>query len=125
MKKNINLMLLVVLIIIVSGITHAQAALAMSDKIIKQRIEDEAADSLSLRGTKVDLAVEDGYVVLYGTVGLYIQKMLYEQIAWKTEGVIEVDNEIRVVPGFAQSDAVIARKIRDQDRTADGLIKSS
>ena len=56
---------------------------------------------------------------------LPVVKMLYEQIAWKTEGVIEVDNEIRVVPGFAQSDAVIARKIRDQDRTADGLIKSS
>ena len=56
---------------------------------------------------------------------LPVVKTLYEQIAWKTEGVIEVDNEIRVVPGFAQSDAVIARKIRDQDRTADGLIKSS
>ena len=56
---------------------------------------------------------------------LPVVKMLYEQIAWKTEGVIEVDNEIRVVPRFAQSDAVIERKIRDQDRTADGLIKSS
>ena len=113
MKKNRSLMLLVGLIIIVSGITHAQAALAMSNKIIKQRIEDEAADSLSLRGTKVDLAVEDGYVVLYGTVGLYIQKMLYEQIAWKTKGVVEVDNEIRVVPGLPQSDAVIERKIME------------
>jgi len=113
MKKNRNLMLLVVLTIIVSGITHAQAALAMSDKIIKQRIEDEAADTSRLRGTKVDLAVEDGYVVLYGTVGLYIQKMLYEQIAWKTKGVVEVDNEIRVVPGLPQSDAVIERKIME------------
>jgi osmotically-inducible protein OsmY len=117
MKKNRSLMLLVGLIIIVSGITHAQAALAMSNKIIKQRIEDEAADSLSLRGTKVDLAVEDGYVVLYGTVGLYIQKMLYEQIAWKTNGVVEVDNEIRVVPGLPQSDAVIERKIMELVQT--------
>ena len=66
MKKNRNLMLLVVLIIIVSGITQTRAALAMSDKIIKQRIEDEAADTLSLRKTKVDLAVEDRYDVLYG-----------------------------------------------------------
>ena len=110
-------MLLVVLTIIVSGITHAQAALAMSDKIIKQRIEDEAADTSRLRGTKVDLAVEDGYVVLYGTVGLYIQKMLYEQIAWKTKGVVEVDNEIRVVPGLAQSDAVIEHKIMELVQT--------
>jgi osmotically-inducible protein OsmY len=113
MKKNCNLMLLVVLIIIVSGITQDRAALAMSDKIIKQRIEDEAADTLSLRETKVDLAVEDGYVVLYGTVGLYIQKMFYEQIAWKTKGVVEVDNEIRVVPGLPQTDTAIERKIME------------
>jgi hypothetical protein len=117
MKKNRNMMLLVVLIIIVSGITHAHAALGMSDKAIKQGIEDQAADTLSLRKTKVDLAVEEGYVVLYGTVGLYIQKMLYEQIAWKTEGVVEVDNEIRVVPRLAQSDAVIKRMIRELAQT--------
>lgn len=113
MTKNRNLMLLVVLIITVSGITHAHAALAMSDKIIKQRIEDQAADTFRLRGMKVELAVEDGYVVLYGTVGLYIQKMLYEQIAWKTKGVVEVDNEIRVVPGLQQTDKAIERKIME------------
>jgi osmotically-inducible protein OsmY len=117
MKKNRNLMLLVVLIIIVSGITHAHPALAMSNKIIKQRIEDKAADTFRLRGTKVDLAVEDGYVVLYGTVGLYIQKMLYEQIAWKIKGVVEVDNEIRVMPGFPQTDTVIERKIMELVQT--------
>ena len=110
-------MLLVVLIIIVSGMARAYPALAMSDKIIKQRIEDEAADTFHLRGTKVDLAVEDGYVVLYGTVGLYIQKILYEQIAWKTKGVVEVDNEIRVVPGLPQSDTVIERKIMELVQT--------
>jgi len=113
MKKDRNLMLLVVLIIIVSGITQDRTALAMSDKIIKQRIEDKAADTFRLRGTKVDLAAEDGYVVLYGTVGLYIQKMLYEQIAWKTKGVVEVDNEIRVVPGLPQTDKAIERKIME------------
>ena len=106
-----------VLVLIVTGITQAHAALAMSDKVIKQRIEDQAADTLSLRKSKVDLAVEEGYVVLYGTVGLYIQKMLYEQIAWKTEGVVEVDNEIRVVPRLAQSDAVIERKIMELAQT--------
>ncbi len=117
MKKNRNLMLLVVLLIIGSWITHAHAARAMSDKIIKQQIEGEAADTFRLRGTKVDLAVEDGYIVLYGTVGLYIQKMLYEQIAWKTKGVVEVDNEIRVVPRLPQSDAVIERKIMELVQT--------
>ncbi len=117
MKKNRKLMLIVALITIVFGMAHAGAALAMSNKIIKQRIEDEAADTFRLRGTKVDIAVEDGYVVLYGTVGLYIQKMLYEQIAWKTKGVVEVDNEIRVVPGLPQSDTVIEHKIMELVQT--------
>ncbi len=64
MKKNRKLMLIVALITIVFGMAHAGAALAMSNKIIKQRIEDQAADTFRLRGTKVDIAVEDGYVVL-------------------------------------------------------------
>ena len=113
MKKNLNLMVLVVLIIIVSGITHTHATLATRDKIIKQLIEDEAADTFRLRGAKVDLVVDDGYLVLYGTVGLYIQKMVYEHIAWKTDGVVEVDNEIRVVPGLPQTDTAIERKIME------------
>ena len=110
MKKKRNLMLLVVLIIIASNMTPVHAAPAVSDKTIKQTIEDKAADNFRLRATKVDLAVEDGYVVLYGTVDLYIQKMLYEQITWKTKGVVEVDNEIRVVPGLKQTDTAIKRK---------------
>ena len=72
-EKNLNLMVLVVLIIIVFGITHTHTTLAMNDKIIKQLIEGKAADTFRLRGAKVGLLVEDGYVVLYGTVGLYIQ----------------------------------------------------
>lgn len=117
MKKNHNLILLVVLIIIAFSMTPVLAAPAVSDRIIKETIEGEAADTFRLRGTKVDLAVEDGYVVLYGTVGLYIQKMLYEQIAWKTKGVVEVDNEIQVVSGLPESDAVIKRKIMELVQT--------
>ena len=113
MKKNLNLMMLVVLILIVSVTTHAHATPDMSDKIIKRQIEGKAADTFRLRGAKVDLLVEDGYVVLYGTVGLYIQKMLYEQIAWKTDGVVEVDNKIRVLPGMPQTDTAIERKIME------------
>ena len=96
-----------------SDTTYAHATPVMNDKIIKQRIEDEAAEPFRLRGTKVDLAVEDGCVVLYGTVRLYIQKLLYEQIAWKTRGVVEVDNEIRVVPRLPQNDTAIEHKIME------------
>ena len=124
MKKTHNLILFIILTIIVSGITNVHAASALSDKLIRQRIEDKAADTFRLRGTKVNLAVEDGNVVLFGEVGLYIQKMIYEQIVWKTEGVIEVDNEIRIVPKSLQTDADIERKIMEVVQTHQRFLSS-
>jgi hypothetical protein len=85
----------------------------VSDDVIKKKIESEAVDTYNLRATKVKIAVENGNVVLYGTVDKYIQKMLYEKITWKTDGVVEVDNEIRVVPKFPQPDAAIERKVKE------------
>jgi len=114
MKRKCNSALLPALLIMALSVTvPAPQALAMSDEIIKQRIEDAATDTSRLKKAKVEVAVEDGYVVLYGVVGLYIQKMLYEQIAWKTEGVVEVENEIRVVPKLARADEDITRKIME------------
>ena len=46
-------------------------------------------------------------------MGLYIQKILYEQIIWNTKGVVEVDNEILVVPRLLQTDGAIERKIME------------
>ena len=111
MRINDKLMLLVLLIIMAFGLLYIPRTSALSDELIKQNIEKDAADTLRLRATKVDLVVEDGNVVLFGEVGLYIQKMLYEKIAWKNQGVIEVDNEIRVVPRLPQTDAAVERKI--------------
>jgi len=113
MSRKQNLKLLTVMFMVFSEAILTPQALALSDRAIKQWIEDKATGTLHLRETKVRVAVEDGYVVLYGTVGLYIQKMLYEQIAWKTVGVTEVDNEIRVVPKLPQADADIKRKIME------------
>ena len=117
MKTSNKLIILVLLIITVFGLLYVPRTLALSDKLIKQGIENEAADMLRLKGAKVDLVVEDGYVVLFGEVGLYIQKMLYEKIAWKNKGVIEVDNEIRVVPRLPKADAAVERKIMEVIQT--------
>jgi hypothetical protein len=96
-----------------SGLIDKSWALSMSDDAIKQKIESEANDSYNLRAKKVKIAVENGYVVLYGTVNKYIQKMLYEKITWKTEGVVEVDNEIQVVPIILQTVDAIERKVKE------------
>ncbi len=86
-------------------------ALADTDRIIKQAIEEAAAKSPELQGTDAGIAVEGRTVILFGSVRLFLHKMLYEQIAWQTIGVLEVDNEIRVVPRVPLSDAAIERKI--------------
>jgi osmotically-inducible protein OsmY len=108
---NAKLMLPVLVVIVAFGLLYIPRTYALSDELIKQNIENDAADTLRLRATKVDIVVADGNVVLFGEVGLYIQKMLYEKIAWKNQGVIEVDNEIRVVPRLPQTDAAVERRI--------------
>ncbi|MGD8714541.1 MAG: BON domain-containing protein [Desulfobacterales bacterium] len=112
MQKSYTMTMLLVCFIM-SGLIDKSWALSMSDDAIKQKIESEANDSYNLRAKKVKIAVENGYVVLYGTVNKYIQKMLYEKITWKTEGVVEVDNEIQVVPIILQTVDATERKVKE------------
>ncbi len=84
---------------------------ASVDQAIKQSIEDAAARSPRLQNANVQIAVEDSSVVLFGTVQLYLHRLDYERIAWQADGVVEVDNEIRVVPQAGLADAAIERKI--------------
>ena len=51
--------------------------------------------------------------------------MLYDQIAWRANGVIEVDNEIRVVPRLPQTDEEIERKIKKVIRTYNRFQKAT
>ena len=59
MQRKCNLIRLLALIITLSVMVPAPQALAMSDEIIKQRIEDAAGDTFRLEKTKVEVAVED------------------------------------------------------------------
>ncbi len=88
-------------------------ALADNDRTIRLAIEKAAADTPKLQGTDVRFAVKGGSIVLFGSVRLYLHKMLYEQIAWRVTGVAEVDNEIRIEPQMPLPDVEIARKIRE------------
>jgi hypothetical protein len=84
---------------------------AISDDIIRDRILQAAAGEDRLAGSKVTVSVRNGDVVLGGTVRLYRQKMLYEEIAWHTYGVADLDNEIRTEPVMPLSDAEIRKAI--------------
>jgi len=117
MSHSHNMKLFILALTVLLGMVYVPQALALSDETIKQRIKDAAAETPELRGTKVRIAIEDGFVVLYGEVRLYSQKMIYERIAWQTMGVAEVENEIRVVPLMPLADAAIERKIREVVKT--------
>ncbi len=111
MREKHNIWPMIMVLVILLGMLRVPRGLAMSDDVIKQRIEGVAAETVRLKGTKVQVHVENCFVVLSGTVRFYREKMLFELIAWKTMGVAEVDNEIVVVPRVAQSDAAIKDKI--------------
>lgn len=92
---------------------QASPALARSDDLIQHEIEAQIADSTTLRGSRIEVHVEQRLVVLSGEVRLYEQKLVSDRIAWTTLGVFEVDNEIQVVPKVPLADVAIERKVQE------------
>jgi len=84
---------------------------APEDRALARWIEEQTRQDESLAGTRVIVHARQGAVVLSGMVRLYSQKIRYEQIAWHSPGVREVENEIRVIPVLPLSDVEIARRI--------------
>src|SRR5262245_32526554 len=74
-----NLFLCGVLIALVGSLDIAPVS-AASDREILKRIDVQTHPDKRLEGTRVHIVVQDGRVVLSGTVYLYSQKMLYEHI---------------------------------------------
>jgi osmotically-inducible protein OsmY len=84
---------------------------AAGDREIREHIAVQTHHDERLEGTEVHIVVRGGHVVLSGAVSLYSQKMLYEHIAGRTPGVVEINNDIRVVPRLPVEDAEIAGHI--------------
>ena len=81
-----------------------QSGLAAAGEALQARIEQKLQSEPRLDDTEVRIIADDGRVVMLGQVKLLSQKMLYEQIVWRTAGTIDVDNEIRVSPATRVSD---------------------
>ncbi len=86
------------------GTISAVPVYAGIDDVLRERIQEEAREDKRLAGAQVVVRVQKRDVILSGRVRLYLQKILYEQIAWHTQGVGEVDNEIQVVPEVRATD---------------------
>src|SRR5919197_1929513 len=104
-----------VLLCVVMGLVGSAGLVsgyAAGDREILEHIAVQTHHDERLEGTTVHVAVRGGQVILSGTVYLYSQKMLYEHIVGRTPGVVEINNDIRVVPRLPVEDAEIAGHIR-------------
>jgi hypothetical protein len=82
------------------------------DAGVRQNVEAALlAQAAALAGATVRVEARDGDVLLHGTVRFYRQRLLVEQLAWRTAGVREVENEVRVEPLAPVADAEIERQI--------------
>ena len=103
-----------VLLCVVMGLVASPGLVsgyAAGDREILEHIAKQTRHDERLEGTKVRIAVQSGHIVLSGTVSLYSQRMRYEHIVERTPGVVEINNDIRVVPRLPVEDAEIAGQI--------------
>lgn len=61
---------------------------------------------------QINASVVNGVVTLTGTAGTYAQKSDAADDAWTASGVVDVVNNITVVPPFTRTDADIAADVR-------------
>ncbi|MGM1056571.1 MAG: BON domain-containing protein [Bacteroidota bacterium] len=81
------------------------------DVDLKQNVIDELMWEPAVDSSKIDVTVEDGTVILNGTVPTYYEKFNAEEAALRVIGVTTVVNDISVeiAAAFERSDADIAQ----------------
>jgi len=90
-----------------------------SDEEIRTRVEDRLMTSPAFETADIDVEVDSGIVKLKGTVDALWKRSSAETITEALRGVVDVQNELAVVPTGDFVDEDIARRIIDAlDRDA-------
>jgi len=82
-----------------------------TDDTIQTKIDNRLLWNTYIDSTDVDTKVDAGFVQLEGTVDAYWKKIRAEQLATDVDGVIDIQNEIAVVPTESIVDKAIAEDI--------------
>ncbi len=82
-----------------------------TDDTIKTKIDNRLLWNTYIDSTDVDTKVNAGFVELEGSVDAYWKKIRAEQLASDVDGVIDIQNEIAVVPTESIVDKAIAEDI--------------
>jgi osmotically-inducible protein OsmY len=85
-----------------------------TDREIQDAVEQRLQSAPGVDAADVGISVQDGVVVLTGTVRTFAEREAAEQTALETESVLDIANEIRVdVPRQAfHTDQEIAHSVR-------------
>ena len=83
----------------------------MTDKELKQHVQDALEWEPSVNASDIGVAVDDGVVTLRGSVGSYAQKVAAERATLRVYGVKAVANDVsvRLVSDDERTDTDIAQ----------------
>lgn len=86
-----------------------------SDRDLKQRVLREMKWDSRIDWASINVEVKDAVVTLAGAVPSYAQKIAAHEAAHRVAGVLDVANDIEVMPldGFIRTDSEIAGAVRN------------
>ena len=84
-----------------------------TDSVIKRRIVQLLSYDLTLDSSRIEVSVINGVASLNGTVETYWEIEYVEELVSSLDGIIEIFNDLSVVPTKKVSDEIIARQITD------------
>ncbi len=94
-------------------IEHPEEIVIPEDEKIADHLDQRLVWDTTIQSSKVDIDADSGVVTLEGTIDVYWKKTKIENIAYETLGVLEVINNIAVVPTDDYVDESIAQDITD------------
>ena len=81
---------------VAASTTEKGLSTSVSDSVIFTKLQDKFIQNDASLGTVIDVAVNDGAVLMTGKVKTPEEKVLATKLAWEIKGVREVVNEIQV-----------------------------
>ena len=92
-------------------VKHPKESEIPADDEIQENLANVLTWAPDLDQSDIDLAVEGGWVTLWGTVDAYWKKLKAEELASTLSGVRGVTNELAVVPSRTYEDRLVAESL--------------
>lgn len=85
----------------------------ITDEMIAENVLNAIRMDRNIRSELIEISVDQGVVALYGSVDSYWSKVRSEEIISNLSGVVQIINDLAVVPTVSKDDNTIAQQIRE------------